>query len=310
MGHHQQESPYDKQQFPILALLPSSAEVLQGCPQANNQDPTLKCKSFDTLLKPILCYGCEIWSVLGCKSAIADLERVQIGFIQILLGVQIHTSTLHVLAEFGRYPLKIAWQAQAAKYLSRLESRYDNRTLKQAFVADRRLPQQKSWSFQLEAQQRDVYVNVPTTDGHSHRCFSIQSAQSAHIAQLSNSTLSRAATYRDVKVGYGCEPYIQQSNNRHLRRIVAQFRTGSHWLNIETGGHKKVDRSGRICPMCVGRITNPDVPDCFDAFDSDEDAPDPIEDEHHAIFECSAYATTRQTFSDLFPAMYPLSASF
>ena len=55
-------------------------------------------------------------------SAIADMERVQTGFLKILLGVQIHTSTLHVLAESGRYPLKIAWQAQAAKYLSRLES--------------------------------------------------------------------------------------------------------------------------------------------------------------------------------------------
>ena len=55
---------------------------------------------------------------------------------------------------------------------------------------------------------------------------------------------------------------------RHIR--------GSHWLNTETGRHKKVDRSARICPMCVGRITNPDIPaDCFDAFDSDEDAPVP-----------------------------------
>ena len=231
----------------------------------------------------------QIWK--GCK----------LGFLKILLGVQNHTSTLHVLAEFGRYPLKIAWQAQAAKYLSRLESMDANRTLKQAFVADRRLPKQKSWSFQLEAQLRDVSVNVPTTDGHSHCCFSRQLAQFAHIAQLSSSTSSRAATYIDVKVGYGCKPYIQQSNNRHLRRIVAQFRTGSHWLNIETGRHKKVDRSGRICPMCVGRITNSDVPaDCFDAFDSDEDALDPIEDEHHAIFEGSAYATTRQMFSDPF----------
>ena len=78
----------------------------------------------------------------GVQAAIADLERVQIGFPKILLGVQIHTSTLHVLAEFGRYPLKIAWQAQAAEYLSRLESMDDNRTLKQAFVADRRLPKQ------------------------------------------------------------------------------------------------------------------------------------------------------------------------
>ncbi len=77
---------------------------------------------------------------------------------------------------------------------------------------------------------------------------------------------------------------------------------GSHWLNIETGHHKKVDKSGRIWPMCVGRITISDVSaDCFDALDSDEDAPDPIEDEHHAIFECSDYATTRQIFSSFFP---------
>ena len=153
-------------------------------------------------------------------------------------------------------------------------------------------------------------MNVPTTDGHSHRCFSLQSAQSAHIAQLNSSTSSRAATYRDVKVVMDAS-HIQQSNNRHLRQIVAQFRTRSYWLNIETGRYKKVNRSGRICPVCVGRITNPDIPaDCFEAFDSDKDAPDPIEDEHHAIFEGSAYATTRHMFSDLFPSHVSLSASF
>ena len=75
---------------------------------------------------------------------------------------------------------------------------------------------------------------------------------------------------------------------------------GSRWLNIETGRHNKVDRSGRIRPMCVGRIANPDVP--ADCFDSDEDAPDPIEDEHHAFFKCSACATTRQMLSDFFPS--------
>ena len=56
--------------------------------------------------------------------------------------------------------------------------------------------------------------------------------------------------------------------------------------------------------MCVRRITNPDVSaDCFDTFDSDEDAPDPKEDEHHAIFECSGYATTRQMFLAIFLAV-------
>ena len=78
-------------------------------------------------------------------------------------------------------------------------------------------------------------------------------------------------------------------------------------LKIETECHKKVERSGQICLLCVGRITNPDVPvDGFHSAD-DEDAPDPmcIEDElHHgpSLYNvCSGCATTRQMFSDLCP---------
>ena len=53
-----------------------------------------------------------------------------------LLGVRTHTSTLHVLAEFGRYPLQLSWQALAEKYLNRLEKMENNRMLKQPFIAD------------------------------------------------------------------------------------------------------------------------------------------------------------------------------
>ena len=38
----------------------------------------------------------------------------------------------------------------------------------------------------------------------------------------------------------------------------------------------------------------------LDAFDSDEERSDPIEDEHHAIFDCSAYADAREQYRDLF----------
>ena len=42
----------------------------------------------------------------------------------------------------------------------------------------------------------------------------------------------------------------------------------------------------------------------FDAFDSDldEERPDPVENELHAIFACSGYVSARRAFSDLFPA--------
>lgn len=37
------------------------------CQQLSIHDPIMKCKLFDTLVKPILCYCCEVWSVLGTK---------------------------------------------------------------------------------------------------------------------------------------------------------------------------------------------------------------------------------------------------
>lgn len=59
------------------------------------------------------------YGVLGNATALADLERVQMRFLKILLGVPVHTKTVHVVAEFGRYPSKLTWQSQAAHYLRR-----------------------------------------------------------------------------------------------------------------------------------------------------------------------------------------------
>ena len=119
------------------------------CQQLNIHDPIVKCNLFEGLVKPILCYGCEVWSIGGNKSALAELERTEIGFLKWLLGmlgVQTHTSTLHVLAEFGRYPLQLSWQALAEKYLNRLEKLENNRMPKQAFIADCSLPARLTWT--------------------------------------------------------------------------------------------------------------------------------------------------------------------
>ena len=83
-------------------------------------------------------------------------------------------------------------------------------------------------------------------------------------------------------MGYHFEPYIHDCSNKHLRRMLAQIRTGSHWLNVETGRHQGIALESRTCPMCNRHVVNPGIPPAqFDSFDSDEDASDPIEDEHH-----------------------------
>ena len=114
------------------------------CQQLHLHDPGIKCKLFDALVKPILCYDCEIWAIVGNRSDLDKLERIQQSFLKRLLGVQTQTTNLQVLAEFGRFPLQLSWQALAGRYMDRMESMDADRLLKQAFDADCRLPATKS----------------------------------------------------------------------------------------------------------------------------------------------------------------------
>ena len=230
------------------------------CHQLHIYDPVMKCKLFDTLVKPILRYCCEVWSVLGSKADLDDLERVELGFLKGLLGGQMPTKTLHGFAEFGRYPLRIAWQLQAAKDLRRIEKIPPERVLKQASLADCRLPSKRSWLSRLDKQLQDYLVPMPKDDNPDLQSFSVQSARSAFIAEIQSGTFSEPLVYKGIKEGYKCEAYIQDSKNKHLRRIIAQFRTGSHWFHVETGRHAKTDVMNRTCKTCPRRIVNPGLP--------------------------------------------------
>ena len=53
--------------------------------------------------------------------------------------------------------------------------------------------------------------------------------------------------------------------------------------------------------MCAFKLSDPGLPaELWDAFDSDDDSDGPIEDEHHAIFDCTGYRYAREQFQDLF----------
>ena len=166
--------------------------------------------------------------------------------------------------------------------------------LKQACIADCSLPARLSWRGLL-AQHGQLHSHLvsPAETATQRPMFSLSVAQIQHAEQLSQQTSSKALRYRSMKIGYACESYIQHTSNRHLRHILAHFRTASHWLNIETGCHsyRKQDRKDRTCPMCTPRISNPALPpEDFDAFDTDdEERSNPIEDEQHTNFDYSIY---------------------
>ena len=70
----------------------------------------LQCSLFDTLVKPILSYGCEIWAVEANHTGQKQLEALHIEFLRSILGLA-KRGTPHdiIRAEFGRYPLHIVW---------------------------------------------------------------------------------------------------------------------------------------------------------------------------------------------------------
>ena len=71
-------------------------------------------------------------------------------------------------------------------------------------------------------------------------------------------------------------------------------------LNIETGRHKEMPREDSHGMCAVSGLSTLIIPGLahFDAFESDDKQPDPVEDEQHAIFDCPGYASSGHIFHD------------
>ncbi len=93
------------------------------CAELRISDPALQCQLFDALVKPVLSYGCEVWSDHIARE---QLEVVHRALLKSLLGVSTTTSSYVVLAEFGKFPLAIFWWQQTMHFLSRVSSEVDS----------------------------------------------------------------------------------------------------------------------------------------------------------------------------------------
>ncbi len=127
------------------------------CAELHIFDPTLQCQLFDALVKPVLSYGCEVWSDhMACER----LEVLHRAFLKLSLGVSTTTSSYVVLVEFGRFPLEIFWWQQTMRFLSHVNSEVDsNRMLRLAYDVQ----------LQLLAARRKVLLGNQSAVGRKSR---------------------------------------------------------------------------------------------------------------------------------------------
>jgi hypothetical protein len=78
----------------------------------------LQLKLFDTLILPILTYGCEIW----CYGNTKQLEKIHLQFCRNILGARTTTPNFMTYGELGRTPIDICIKLRIVNFWNRLIS--------------------------------------------------------------------------------------------------------------------------------------------------------------------------------------------
>ncbi len=87
-------------------------------------------KVFDTLIQPILLYGCEVWGLvmmgkahtklLSLKKVVTNCEKLELKVMKQILGVHQKAANLAIYGELGRVPLRVKIFTQIVKSMHRL----------------------------------------------------------------------------------------------------------------------------------------------------------------------------------------------
>ena len=181
----------------------------------------MRCYLFDTLVRPVLNYGCEVWGpgVLGgpvgrrsdsgascmhgtMAAGAAAANALQTQFLRQSLGVRQHGQRADILAmETGRRPLTADWLLQAARLWDVARARPDGDLLKEAMRESWQLAEQtplehpRCWAahFRL-ALHREGHALLWTQDGG-------RASVAALLAQAQASWLATAGDLGDMPAG-------------------------------------------------------------------------------------------------------------
>jgi len=265
---------------------------------------------FDTLIKPILLYGCPVWAphLLWFKRltlndsrtsrkvleflAGTDIEQFHLKFLKWCLGVHSKTTNVAVWGDFGRHPIVFEPVKLAFDYFDRLEHLSESEIDKDRLIV-KAFEDQKLYNlgwYQSITKLRTHY-QLPKTSQHSSsplRRHDMSETTSAMINIRSEfeSAWSKTAPkmnkldfYNSIKSKFQYEPYLDITEPS-TRSSIARLRTSSHRLEVETGRYAKpnqLPREKRHCRYCKTKLQL-----------------EAVDDEAHALNTCPLYESDRK----------------
>lgn len=242
---------------------------------------------FDTLISPILTYGCEVWGAYLNQNFTSwdkePTEKVHLRFCKYYLGVNSKASNFACRAELGRFPLKIFIDKLILRYFNHLLELPDNTLAKQAFLISKSLHDQRKKCYHsklhgiLESYNINDRNKLVTQISKPALTIYVNTMKTEYVKTWNNSVFHsrKLEFYRTFKENYELEHYLELIRDFDQRRNLTKFRISNHKLAIETGRYGKIPVDERICIFCPSKE---------------------IETEEHMVLNCSSYSDLRSQF--------------
>lgn len=248
----------------------------------------LKLKLFDTLIKPIITYGSEIWisdfTEKELKSDNLPFEKTHNRFCKYILGVHKKSSNFASKCELGRTPILCYINTLAFKYYLRIKQLPSTRILKEAFEVDQglNLEGKKSWySFIVNsAKKMNISLVNLSEKGITNRINNYyKKSVIDQLEFLKTHNDSKLNTFANLYQKFELQQYLDFNLPKSISSHLTKLRISAHSLLIEKGRYSrpKTPRNQRLCTNC-----------------------NEVEDEQHFLLFCKKYDHLRTTlFSHL-----------
>ena len=255
--------------------------------------PEIRFEIFDTMIKPILTYGSDVWGVN--KTALHELDKSFLNYIRCVLCVKSTTSNIIVFGECGKFPPSMYCHVNVLCYMHRLLKMQSGQVVKSVFDSLHKLNNQGFHTWVSKAYELGQLYGIDIDS-----CSELPSDQFKQICNerlkncfitswlhdLHSCNTSIIRTYRSYKLNFGMECYLKHVNNSKFRVALSKLRTSSHSLEIERGRYTrpKLNVDQRLCMSC-----------------------NVVEDEEHFVLHCQDNRMEREL---LFQKIYMRDSSF
>ena len=228
----------------VLAQQASKAicRIFQYQRNFGNFTPNDLFKLFDSIVRPILCYGSEIWGHEYCT----HIEKVHIRFCKRYIGLHQNTADFFALSECGRQPLAVTYMTQCIKYWVRLIQMPNHRYPKQCYNMLRSFAAvgKVNWASNVRSLLYKYgfgYVWEADTVGNATLFIHTfkQRIMDCLIQELHSEMedSSKSLHYRYFKLTYETEFYLDIDLPYLYKKTLSTFRCSGHNLMIEKGRH-------------------------------------------------------------------------